>query len=146
MTKPTKFLGTLLVDWYTEDYVVAVIDDLQEAEAAADALHQAGFGMGEVRLFDGAQVAGRIDETEKRRSLLERAVVSVRSTASDESLISEDYEEEAREGHQIVVVHTESQEQVNQAYHILRAHHGHAIEHFGRWVITDLWHEDPAHP
>ncbi len=146
MTKPTKFLGTLLADWYTEDYVVAVIDDLQEAEAAAETLRQAGFGEGEIRLFEGAQVAGRIDETAKRRSLLERAVVSVRSVASDESIISEDYEQEAREGHQLLVVHTETQEQVNQAYRILRAHHGHAIEHFGRWVITDLWHEDTAHP
>jgi vacuolar-type H+-ATPase subunit I/STV1 len=146
MAKPTKFLGLLLSDWYTEDYVVAVIDDLEEARDAARELHRAGFGEGEVRVFDGPQVAEQLDEIERRRSLLERAVVSVRNTASDESIISEDYEEEAREGHHIVVVHAETQEQVDQAYQILRVHHGHAIEHFGRWVITDLWQEDMAHP
>lgn len=146
MAKPTKFLGLLLADWYTEDYVVAVIDDVEEAQAAVNVLHQAGFGEGEVRLFDGKQAAEQLDDLEKRRSLLERAVVSVRAVASDESIISEDYEEEAREGHQLVVVHTETQEQVNQAYQLLLAHHGHAIEHFGRWVITDLWQEDEKHP
>ncbi|HEY7126865.1 MAG TPA: hypothetical protein VH540_23205 [Ktedonobacterales bacterium] len=146
MAKPTKFLGILLADWYAEDYEVAVIDDVEEARAAVAALHQAGFDEGEARLFDGKQAVEQFDETEKRRSLLERAVVSVRTVASDESIISEDYEEEAREGHQLVVVYTETQEQVDQAYQILLAHHGHAIEHFGRWVITDLWQEDEKHP
>jgi hypothetical protein len=146
MAKPTKFLGTLLADWYPEDYIVAVIDDFEEAEAAASALHQAGFGNGEVRLFEGPQAAEKLDETEKRRNLLERAAVSVRGVTSDESIISEDYEEEARNGHHILVVHAETDEQVGRAYQIVRAHHGHAIEHFGRWVITDLWQEDATHP
>ena len=146
MATPTKFLGTLLADWYPDNYIVAVIDDLQEAERAVEALHQAGFGENEVRLFEGRHAASQIDDLEKQRGVLERAFTSVRSVASDESIIAEDYEQEARLGHHIVAVYTAEQAQVDQAYHLLRGYHAHAIEHFGRWVITDLWQEDPAHP
>jgi hypothetical protein len=146
MAKPTKFLALLLAEWSPEEYVVAVIDDLSEAETARTALHLADFGAGEMRLFRGALAAEKLDETEKQRTLLERATVSVRGVVSDECIISEDYEAEARADHQILVVETRQPEQVEQAYRILRAHHGHSIEHFGRWVITDLWQEDTSHP
>jgi hypothetical protein len=33
-------------------------------------------------------------------------------------------------------------DKVEQARALLTAHHAHAIEHFGAWVITDLPQED----
>jgi hypothetical protein len=138
MTRPSKFLGTLLGEWHTENYVAAVIDDLHKAERAVAELEQAGWEAKDVRLFQGKPVAEKIDTIEEHRSVPTRIASALRGATSEEGPISEEYEQEAEAGHQIIAVYTPDEEQVERVRRILAGHQAHAIEYFGGWAITDL--------
>ncbi|HEU5368923.1 MAG TPA: hypothetical protein VFU69_10680 [Ktedonobacterales bacterium] len=146
MTRPSKFLGTLLGDWHTEQYIVAVIDDLYQAEQARQALEQAGWRPEDVRLIRGKPAVEKIETIEEQRSLPERVAAAVRGTTSNEGPISEAYEDEAEQGHQILAAYAADPEQVEQARQILAAHQAHEIEYFGSWVITDLPAQEETPP
>jgi ATP phosphoribosyltransferase len=138
MARPTRFLTNLLGSWYPENYIVAVIDHPAEAEQAAEALRKAGWPAMDVRLFAGTEVATHLNKIEEHRSLPKKLAADVRHVVSDEGIIGEDYEEEARLGHQILAVYTPNDNKVEQARTLLTAHGAHSIEYFGKWVITDL--------
>lgn len=138
MAKPSRFLTDLLGGWYPHNYLIAVIDDRAEAERAAQALSSAGWPENDIRLFPGKIVATQLEQLEERRSLPEKLAADVRHYVSDEGVMAEDYEEDARLGHHILAVYTPDDDQVEQARALLAAHHAHSIEHFGTWVITDL--------
>jgi|SRR5579859_1234315 len=146
MTKPSKFLGTLLGAWHTENYIVAVIDDLTEAEQAVAELQQGDWQPADVRLFRGKPSARQIGAIEEHRSAPARLAAAVRGASSEEGPISELYEQEAQQGHQIVAVYAADDEQVERARRILAAHQAHAIEYFGSWAITDLPRQEDAPP
>jgi hypothetical protein len=134
-------LGTLLGDWHTEQYIAAVINDPHQAEQARQALEQAGWKPEDVRLVRGKPAAEQIETIEEHRSLPERLGAAVRGTTSEEGPISEAYEDEAEQGHQILAAYATDPQQVEQARQILAQHQAHDVEYFGSWVITDL----PAH-
>ncbi len=138
MAKPNRFLTDLLGGWYPHNYIVAVIDDRAEAEQAAEALSSAGWPENDIRLFAGQKIAPRLEQIEEQRSLPEKLAADVRHYVSDEGVMAEDYEEDARLGHQILAIYTPDDAKVEQARALLAAHHAHSIEHFGTWVITDL--------
>ena len=144
MAKPSRFLTDLLGSWYPENYMVAVIDHPAEAEQAAEALRQAGWPAIDVRLFAGTQVATHLDKIEEHRSLPKKLAADVRHVVSDEGVMGEDYEEEARLGHQILAVYTPNDDKVEQARTLLAAHGAHSVEYFGKWVITDLPQTDDS--
>ncbi len=146
MTKPSKFLGTLLGEWHTENYLAAVIDDLADAERATAELQQAGWAPTDVRLFRGKPTAQKIDTIAEHRSAPTRIAAAVRGASSEEGPISELYEQEAEQGHQIVAVYADNEEQMERARQILAAHQAHAIEYFGSWTITDLPAQADAPP
>jgi hypothetical protein len=141
MVGPEKFLATLLADWHSEDYMIAVIDDLAEAEQAEEALWRAGWATEDTRLFRGYEIARHIDAIQKRRRIAERIAALAREMTSYESILGEDYQQEVLLGHQILAVYTPGPEQIEQARSLLLAHHAHDIEHFGIVVITSFAHE-----
>jgi hypothetical protein len=138
MTKRSEFLGTLVGDWHTEHYVAGVIDDVNEAEQARRALEQAGWKPADVRLFRGKPAVERLENIVEHRSIPERIAAAVRGATSDEGPISEVYEAEAEQGHQILAVYAHAPADVERARHLLAAHGAHELEYFGSWVITDL--------
>ena len=138
MAKPSRFLTDVLGSWYPENYIVAVIDHRAEAEQAAEALRSAGWPAMDVRLFAGTEVETHLNKIEEHRSLPKKLAADVRHVVSDEGIMGEDYEEDARLGHQILAVYTPNDDKVEQARTLLAAHHAHSIEYFGKWVITDL--------
>lgn len=144
MKEPAKFLATLLDDWYTADYILAVIDDLEEAGRACDALRYAGWAATDIRLFRAYDVNRQMDASQKRRSLAGRIAFAMRDVPVYESVFGEDYAQEAWRGHQIVAIYTPVPAQVEQVRRLLVAHHAHDIQHFGGVVITGLPHEDYA--
>lgn len=146
MTRPSVFLGTLLGDWHTEQYIAAVIDDLNQAERARQALEQAGWKPEDVRLIRGKPAVEKIETIEEHRSLPERLGAAVRGTTSEEGPISEAYEAEAEQGHQILAASAADPEQVEQARQILARHQAHDVEYFGSWAITDLPAREDAQP
>jgi hypothetical protein len=146
MIEPAKFLAALLDDWYPSDYILAVIDDLAEAEQACQDLHLAGWDARDIRLFRGRDVAGQLSARQKRLSLAGRLKFAMRTTSSYESILDEDYALEAWRGHQILAIYTPEPEEVEQVRRLLVAHHAHDIEHFGGVVITGLPHEAYALP
>ena len=146
MTKPSKFLGTLLGDWHTEQYIAAVIDDFSQAEQAIGDLAQAGWRPEDIRLIRGKPAAEKIETVEEHRSLPERVAAAVRGTTSEEGPISEAYEDEAEQGHQILAAYATDPQQVEQARQILARHQAHDVEYFGSWVITDLPAQEETPP
>jgi hypothetical protein len=146
MIEPAKFLAALLDDWYPSDYILAVIDDLAEAERAREALRRLGWAEEDIRLFRGRDMVRRVGARQKRLSLAERIGFAMRSMTSYESILGEDYAQEAWCGHQILAVYTPEPEEVEQVRRLLVAHHAHDIEHFGSVVITGLPHEEYALP
>ena len=138
MTKPSRFLGSLICDWYQEHYIAAVIDDLAQAEQAVSELKLAGWKASEVRLFLGTSTIQNLDALGNQCSLPARIAAALRSATSDEGSISARYEAEAERGHQILVVYADAPSQVERAHALLARHRAHAIEYFGSWAITDL--------
>lgn len=138
MTKPSRFLGSLVCDWHEEHYIAAVIDNLDQAEQAVSELELAGWKAYEVRLFLGTSAIQKLDVLGDHCSLPARIAAALRSATSDEGSISARYEAEAERGHQILAVYADASEQVERAHAILARHRAHAIEYFGSWAITDL--------
>jgi hypothetical protein len=146
MTKPSEFLGTLLGDWHTEQYLAAVIDDFSQAEQALGDLAQAGWRPEDIRLIRGKPAVEKIKTLEEHRSLPSRIAAAVRGTTSEEGPISEVYEAAAEQGHQLLAVYADTPVQEERARQILARHRAHDIEYFGSWVITDLPAQEETQP
>jgi hypothetical protein len=145
MTRPSKFLGTLLGEWHKDHYVAAVIDDLHEAEQAVRDLELAGWRPGKVQLVQGKPAARHIEQIEDQRKPSTNVTAAVRGATSEKGPISQLYEAEAEQGHHILAVYTDGAEQGERARAILTRHQAHALEYFGRWVITDLPQQEQEH-
>lgn len=126
----------------TENAVVAEIDDPQEAQAADQALRQAGFAADDIALFVGEQAAGAIQAKEERLSPIQRFTRWFRSASSDEDVDHEARLQALRDGHAILAVATPDDAATKRAHDLLLAHHAHDIRAFGDWTIANL----PTHP
>lgn len=144
MTRPSKFLGTLLGEWHKDRYIAAVIDDLHEAEQATKDLEQAGWSPGDIRLVEGKPAAQHIEQIEDQRTTSTNLTAAVRGATSEEGPISSRYQDEAEQGHHILAIYADGDEEVERARQILTHHQAHALEYFGRWVITDLPEQEKA--
>ncbi len=140
MTQDTNFPYTSLGVPYPKHYVVGVIDDLQEAERAVQALLQVGFTATDIRLRTGQEVLEvRREHDEQKPKLLTRIVETINDASSDDELNETDvYAEEASEGHNILNVYARTSDQITSAQNVLAAHYAHTIKYFGDWTITEL--------
>lgn len=128
-------LGTIMGTFYPTDYVIAVIDDPEQARQAADELRRAGCSPEQVGLFTGEQVLANHQAYLRQRNLLERVEALF---ASDEGEALQGYLEAAEAGASFIAVHTPDVQDVERYRGILTQHHAHAIKHYGKWVLTDL--------
>ena len=120
---------------YPKHYVVGVIDDLQEAEKAAQALRNAGYDDEDIRLYHSQEVVQLAQDHEKKQNILTRFAIAL---DEDEDVEVRFLEEEARRGHHLLHVYTPTSELVDRARGIFAAYHAHTIKYFGSWAIADL--------
>lgn len=125
---------------YPKHFIIAVIDDVKEAEDAVQSLHNAGISPADIRLFESHEVLEYAEHTERTRSLGSRIADVLRAITSDEDAHVLIYVEEALRGHAILNIYAPGSEQVERVNDILAAHHARNIKYFGRWAVTILQH------
>jgi nucleotide-binding universal stress UspA family protein len=125
---------------YPKHYIMAVIDEVKEAQDAVQALYKAGIPAEDIRLFESHEVLEYAEHTERTRSLGSRIADVFQAITSDEDAHVLVYVQEALRGHAILNVYAPTDEQVEQVKDILVAHHARTIKYFGRWAITILHH------
>ncbi len=134
---PAWFTHFSLGSWDPVDCLVSVIDDPAEALQAVDDLRAAGFVEDDVRLFLGQEVVDHDRDIMNHRSSLKN-VVYMLSNISDETVMAQEYLDEARQGHQILAVHASDVGRVKQASASVVRHHAHRVRYYGRWTVSDL--------
>lgn len=128
-------LGTIMGTFYPTDYVIAVIDDPEQAQQAARELSGTGCNPEYIGLFSGQQVLANHQAYLKQRNMLERIEGLF---PSDEGEALQSYLEAAEAGASFIAVHTPNVHDVERYRGILSQHHARSIKHYGKWVLTDL--------
>jgi hypothetical protein len=116
------------------NYIVGMITDVAEAEAATRELRQAAAHPDDVKLVPAEEVAKRAGGNGSGPAL---------HIFTERSSYCADYNERAI-GSAIVSMSTHSGNEVARAYRILAAHEAHEIVYFGDWTIRRLPRR-PAH-
>jgi nucleotide-binding universal stress UspA family protein len=125
---------------YPKHYLMAVIDEVKEAEDTVQALRHAGIPAEDIRLFESHEVLEYAEDTEGTRGLGSRIADVFQAITSDEDAHVLIYVQEALRGHAILNVYAPTDEQVEQVRDILVAHGARTIKYFGLWAITVLHH------
>jgi nucleotide-binding universal stress UspA family protein len=125
---------------YPKHYLMAVIDDVKEAQDAVQALQNADIPAEDIRLFEKHEILEYAEHTERTRSLRSRIADVFQAITSDEDAHVLIYVEEALRGHAILNVYASTSEQAERVKDILVEYHARTIKYFGRWAITILHH------
>ncbi|HLG62935.1 MAG TPA: universal stress protein [Ktedonosporobacter sp.] len=123
---------------YPKNYVIAVIEDDQEAQRAIRELQEAGIAAEDIHFLKSREVLESVEDTAVTRSFLSRIADVFQAVASDDDAHVLIYVEEARRGRHIINVQAEKSEQVEMIKDILVKHHARTIKYFGRWAVTVL--------
>jgi Universal stress protein family len=121
-------------------YMMAIIDDVKEAQDAVQALRHADIPAEDIRLFERHEIIEYAEHTERTRNLRSRIADVFQAFTSDEDAHVLIYVEEALRGHAILNVYAPTFEQAERVKAILVDHHTRIIKYFGRWAITVLHH------
>ena len=129
-----RFLRTSLGGWNPVGCLVSVIDDPREAAHAVMALRASGFPPEHVRIIPPNDLLASVGGSGQRGGLIAR-VVCMLADWSDNTIFAAEYLDEARRGHQVVMVYAPALERADQA-HVVVGHHGaHMVRHYGPWVV-----------
>jgi hypothetical protein len=64
-----------------------------------------------------------------------RRVLFVLVNPSDNGEFEEEYRDEARRGHPILMVHAPQREQSTRAWEVVRDHGAHTVKYYGHWIV-----------
>lgn len=136
---PHNPIGSL----YPINYVVGVIDDLQEAQKAAQAFNNAGYDASTTRLMESQEAIAKLQELEGRKNRFQRFFSSFQATTDETG--ADIYRFEARQGHHILFVRACASTiracslgEIQQISTLMERFHAHAIKFFGFWAVEDL--------
>ena len=129
-----RFLRTSLGGWNPVGCLVSVIDDPREAAHAVMALRALGFPPEHVRLIPAADLLANVGGSGQRDGLIAR-VICMLADWSDNAIFAAEYLDEARRGHQVVMVYAPAPEQADQAHVVVGRHCAHMVRHYGSWVV-----------
>ncbi len=121
--------------FYPEDFVVAVVDDRAQAEAAISAVGEAGVPQEDVILRSGEAVLANHRAFPEQRNVLQRMGSLIPSEAAD---ALQEYLAEAEQDRTFVAAHAPERDQRDRVVEILRRHSGHAIRYYGSRTSTNL--------
>jgi hypothetical protein len=137
MTKDAGFQQNPPTSSFPKDHLIGVIDNLQEAQQAAQALQGAGFEAKDIRLYSSQDFPEAMQQKQQQKNPLSQAVHDF-FISSDQGGPDDIYVAEARLGHHILAVYIQKPEQVDPARTILTDHHAHLIKYIGDLTTTDF--------
>jgi hypothetical protein len=124
---------------YPTNKVVGIIDDVGDAQAALRDLKAAGFTAKQVRVLTGKEGAHRLDVKGDEHGPLAHIVRSTQRLLGDYEIEhATRHEQELLAGHFGIGVTAQYKENRDKARQILKAHHGHFINFYGRWAMENL--------
>ncbi len=122
---------------FPKDHVIAVVDTVEEAEQAVQALQQAGYSADRIHLFHSQDFVNSLETTQQQASGLTKLLHTFQGS-TDEGFAANMYLEEARRGHNVLVVHEPKADQAGRVRDILVTYHARLIKYFSTWAVTDL--------
>lgn len=121
---------------YPKNYVVGVIDDLQEAQRATEAFKSAGYDMNEIRLMDSGEALEKVQELDQEKNWLQSILSSFQDTTDETG--AHIYQLEARRGNHILHVRADSRAEIDKISELMQQYHAHTIKFFGPWSVADI--------
>jgi len=138
-----KFPQTPTGSLYPVNYIVSVIDDLDEAKAAVQAFKEAGYDANTVRLMDSQEALAKLDELNHQKNVFQRFLSSFEDATDDTG--TDVYRFEAKEGHHLLFVRACdaslracSPEEIRQIRELLGRYHARTVKLFSPWWVEDL--------
>ena len=131
-----KFPQTAVGSLYPTNYVVGVIDDLEDAQQASQAFIDTGYSINETRLMESQEALEKIQELENGKNRFQRFFSSFQA-ATDETG-ADVYHFEAKLGHHILYVRAFSQNDIAKICELMEHFNAHTMKFFGVWSVADL--------
>lgn len=121
---------------YPTNHIIAVVNDQQEAQRAADALREVGFT--HVELLSGAESLRKVHQKERAQNPLARLWESARESLTETEASEQLYLDALQAGHCVVMAGVANADDAQRADDILRRYHAYSVQHFGSWTVTNL--------
>lgn len=121
---------------YPNDCIVGIVDDDAQAAEVRRLLAEAGLDAS-TSVLRGPAAADEIDASGAHHGLIARIVRLVQFTTMDGEQ-SQRYEDEARQGHSVFIVHLDEHENIEKVRAVLKDHGGHFINWYGRLHFETL--------
>ena len=135
MTRFEGSLDTHFGTYYPTGYVVAVVDDRDQANRAVQALRSAGVPTDQVRVMSGDEVLAIDREFKESQSFGQRLGGML---AADEGEAVQQYVEAAQRGHALVTVPAPELAEAQRINGVLAEHGAHGVRHYGRLMMSVL--------
>ena len=119
------------------NYVIGVIEQLQEAEQAVQTLQTAGYAAQDMLLISSQDFIEAIQQRRQQTSAFKRAVHTF-SVSSDEGFPADLYMQQAQRGAYVLAVYASTGEQAQQIAQELRAYPVHHLKYFSQWSTTNF--------
>jgi len=124
---------------YPMNRVVGIVDSVGDTQGALRDLQAAGFTADEIRVLTAEQGAHRIDVNGDEHGPLAHVVRSVQELLGDYDIEhATRYQQELLTGHFGIGVIARDAEDRGKVRQILKEHHGHFINYYGRWAMENL--------
>lgn len=138
-----KFPQTVTGSMYPVNYVVCVIDDLDQAQQALQAFKDAGYDANTVRLMTSQEALDKIQELEHQKNVFQRFISSFQDATDDTGI--DIFRFEARQGNHILFVRACgaslracAPEEIRQIRDILSRYNARTIKFFSPWWVEDV--------
>jgi hypothetical protein len=131
---------------YPTNRVVGTIQTAPEAQAAIQALLQAGFEREGVDVLHGESDMQRLDPTGSAHGFFaqfQRALMRTAASAEEYGHLKQ-HVEDVRAGRFVVMVRVKSADQRHRAADVLTSHGGTSVGFFGRWAWESLQGDEQA--
>ena len=117
--------------------VMAVIDDVEHAQAAVETLERAGVPERELATLSGTEGARAIDAEGTYSGGVKHALRALQRLTVEGHHLRR-YEAELARGHLVVDVAVHGRQKRDRVVQILRSHGAHFINAYGRWTIESV--------
>jgi hypothetical protein len=117
-----------------EGFLVAILEDVDQAEQARAALAGAGFAEGELRVYSSQEILDSWERFQAERSLAQRVVGAV----TDDPATIEAYFGYARQGRSALWVHVPEDADAKRAVRVLADHPVLHLRHYGHGSQQDI--------
>ena len=131
-----KFPQTAGGSLYPKNYVVGIIDDLQEAQQAEQAFKEAGYDAQQIRLMESHEVLEKTHDLEEGKNWFQRFLSSFQGTTDETG--AHIYQLAAQQGKQVLHVRADSEKDVDKISALMMRYHAHAVKFFGSWSVSDV--------